>query len=92
MEYNNVGASHTGHRDVFTTSDEIQLTTDVNEHSGTEILQGRTGGRTRVRTLSPPVGDKDPSGISYSTHRKRASRLAPTRFEVGRLDKPRQWE
>jgi hypothetical protein len=26
MEYNKVGASHTGHRDVFTTSDEIHLT------------------------------------------------------------------
>ena len=25
MEYNNVGASHTGHRDVFITSDEMHL-------------------------------------------------------------------
>jgi hypothetical protein len=88
-----VGASHTGHRDVFITSDEIHLTTDVNEHAGMEISQGRTGGRIHVRTLLPQVGDKDPSDISYSRHRKQASHPAPARFVVGRLDKkPRRWE
>jgi hypothetical protein len=33
MEYNNVGASQTGHRDVFTTSDEIHLTAHLMDES-----------------------------------------------------------
>ena len=91
IEYNSVGASHTGHLVVFITSDDIHLTIDVNldvnEHAGMEILRGRTGSRRRVHTLSPPAGDKDPSGISYSRHRKQVSHPEPARSEVGRLDK-----
>ena len=87
IEYNSVGASHTGHRVVFITSDDIHLTIDVNEHAGMEILRGRTGSRRRVHTLSPPAGDKDPSCISYSRHRKQVSHPEPARSEVGHLDK-----
>ena len=87
IEYNSVGASHTGHRVVFITSDDIHLTIDVNEHVGMEILQGRTDSRRRVHTLSPPAGDKDPSGISYNRHRKQVSHPEPARSEVERLDK-----
>jgi hypothetical protein len=86
-----VGTSHTGHRDVFITSDEIHLTANVNEHFGIESTAEHTGSRRRVRTLLPRVGDKDPSDISYSRHRKQASHQAPARFVVGRLGKrPRQ--
>jgi hypothetical protein len=82
-----VGASHTGHRVVFTTSDEMHLTADVNERVRIEILQERTGSRRRVHTLLPPAGDKDPSGISYSIRRKQVSHPEPARVEVGRLNK-----
>ena len=77
-----MGVSHTGHREVFTTSDEMHLTNYVNKQAGIEVLQERTGSRRRVRTSSPQVGDKDPSGTSYSRHRKQASHRAPVRFEV----------
>lgn len=87
IEYNNVGASHTGHRVVFITSDDIHLAADVNEHAGMEILRGRTGSRRRVHTLLPPAGDKDPSGISYSRHRKQVFLPEPARSEVERSDK-----
>ena len=66
-----MGASHTGHRVVFTTSDEIHLTADVNERVRKEILRNAleaedvsTHCRRRLATRIPPayptvdVGDK----------------------------------
>jgi hypothetical protein len=95
MEYNNVGVSHTGHRDVFITSDEMHLTASFNEHAEMDTMQERTYGKTCARTSLRLVGDKDPFDISYSRHRKQVflPELDQPEFGVGRSYKgPRVWE
>jgi len=82
-----VAVSHTGHREVFTISDEMHLSVDVNKTSRNGELQERTGSRRRVRTLLPQVGDKDPSGISYNRHRIQAPHSVTARCEVCRSNK-----
>jgi hypothetical protein len=93
MEYNNVGVSHTGHRDVFTTSDEMHLTASINERAEMDTMQERTYDKTSARTSLQLVGGKGPFDISYSRHRKQVFLPELDQFGVGRSYKgPRVWE
>ena len=92
MEYNNVGASHTGHRGVFTTSDEIHLTAHLTSTPEMDRLQGRTGSRRRVRTSLPQAGDKGLADTFCNRCRRQAFLQGLSPSEVERLDKKFRWQ
>jgi hypothetical protein len=72
MEYNNVGASHTGHRGVFTTSDEIHLTAHL------------TGASEWIDCRNVLVAED----VSAHRCRRLATRISPTHSAIDVGDKP----